>query len=177
MSLVPQTSYSSEFSSMGDAAMADGRATEALVGNIPVTIRRRVKWGECDPAGVVYMVNYGEYVVSAYEILMAELFGEDFQKAKARHGVALPAKAFKIDFNASLRPDDEFTMTVEISDIRTRTFDALVRGSGADRTNLFLATLTLISVRPAERSAMVLPAALVQKLERYRAVCASPPAT
>jgi YbgC/YbaW family acyl-CoA thioester hydrolase len=152
-------------------------ATEALIGSLPVTIRRRVKWGECDPAGVVYFVNYGEYVVSAYEMMMAELLGLEFQKAKAGHGVALPARAFKIDFSASLRPDDEFLMTVEISDIRTRTFDALVRGRAANRSDLFQATLTLIAVQPVERSAMTLPAALVAELQRYRAACASAAAT
>src|SRR5580698_10476702 len=109
---------------VGAAAMVDVKvATEAVIGNLPVTIRRRVKWGECDPAGVVYMVNYGEYVVSAYEMLMAELLGDEFQKAKVELGVALPARAFKIDFIASLRPDDEFIMTAEVSDIRTKTFD------------------------------------------------------
>ena len=146
-------------------------ATEAVIGNLPVTVRRRVKWGECDPAGVVYFVNYGEYVVSAYELMMTELLGEEFQKAKARHGVALPAKAFKIDFSASLRTGDEFLMTVEISDIRTKTFDALVRGHSVSRSPLFWATLTLIAVRPMDRSAMPLPVALVAELERYRTAC------
>jgi 4-hydroxybenzoyl-CoA thioesterase len=154
--------------------MAEIRAvTEALVENLPVTIRRRVKWGECDPAGVVYMVNYGEYVVSAYEMLMAELLGDEFQKAKVGLGVALPARAFKIDFIASLRPDDEFIMTAEVSDIRTKTFDVVVRGRSLDRADVFLATLTPIAVHPSERSAIPLPEGLVRELERYRAACAA----
>ena len=104
-------------------------ATEIVVGTNPITIRRRVKWGECDPAGIVYMVNYSEYVVSAYEIFMAVLLGEAFVKAKARHRVALPAKAFAIEFYASLRPDDDFLMTIEILDIRAKTFDISVEGA------------------------------------------------
>ena len=28
--------------------------SEALISRAPVIVRRRVKWGECDPAGVVY---------------------------------------------------------------------------------------------------------------------------
>jgi acyl-CoA thioesterase FadM len=154
--------------------MAEIRATtEALVESIPVTIRRRVKWGECDPAGVVYMVNYGEYVVSAYEMLMAELLGEEFQKAKAGLGVALPARAFKIDFIASLRPDDEFIMIAEVSNIRTKTFDVVVRGRSINCADLFLATLTPIAVHPSERAAIPLPEGLVRELERYRAACAA----
>jgi YbgC/YbaW family acyl-CoA thioester hydrolase len=147
-------------------------ATETVVGSNPITIRRRVKWGECDPAGVVYMVNYSEYVVSAYEIFMAVLLNEGFVKAKARHRVALPAKAFTIEFYASLRPDDDFLMTVEISDIRAKTFDISVRGRSIERHDFFLAKLTPIAVDPTKRTATLLPRAMLQKLKRYRKTCA-----
>jgi len=147
-------------------------ATEIVVGTDPITIRRRVKWGECDPAGVVYMVNYSEYVVSAYEIFMAVLLNEGFVKAKARHRVALPAKAFTIEFYAPLRPDDDFLMTVEISDIRAKTFDISVRGRSIERHDFFLAMLTPIAVDPTKRTATLLPRAMLQKLRRYRETCA-----
>lgn len=148
-------------------------ANESLVENLPVTIRRRVKWGECDPAGVVHMVNYGEYVVSAYEMLMAELLGEEFQKAKAALCVALPARAYQIDFIASLRPDDEFIMTAKVSNIRVKTFDVVVRGRSINCVDLFHATITPIAVRPSDRSAIPLPEGLVRELDRYRAACAA----
>ncbi len=32
-------------------------STEHVTGTIPFAIRRRVKWGECDPAGVVFTVS------------------------------------------------------------------------------------------------------------------------
>jgi acyl-CoA thioesterase FadM len=148
-------------------------ATELLVGSAPVTIQRRVKWGECDPAGVVYMVNYGEYVVSAYELLMAALLDEGLQKSKARHGVALPAKAFGIEFYAPLHPDEDFLMTVEIADIRTRTFDLMVRGSSVVNGSVFLAKLTPIAVDPTARTALPLPEGIVHKLRHYREACTS----
>jgi YbgC/YbaW family acyl-CoA thioester hydrolase len=147
-------------------------ATEVVLGANPVTIRRRVKWGECDPAGVVYMVNYGEYVVSAYEIFMRVLLNEKFVKAKVRHRIALPAKAFAIEFYASLRPDDDFVMTVEIVDIRAKTFDISVRGRSIEDHDLFLAKLTPIAVDRTKRTATSLPRAMVQKLRRYRETCA-----
>jgi acyl-CoA thioesterase FadM len=148
-------------------------ATELLLGSAPVTIQRRVKWGECDPAGVVYMVNYGEYVVSAYELLMAALLDEGLQKGKARHGVALPAKAFGIEFYAPLHPDEDFLMTVEIADIRTRTFALTVRGSSVVNGSVFLAKLTPIAVDPTARTALPLPEGIVHKLRHYREACAS----
>lgn len=143
-------------------------ATEIMVGTVPVTIRRRVKWGECDPTGVVHMVNYSEYVVSAFEMLMAILLEEGFQKAKVRHGVAMPARALTIEFYAPLRPDDDFLMTVEIVDIRTKTFDVSVRGRSIDRRDVFFAKLTPIAINPSSRIALPLPQAIVDKLQHYR---------
>jgi len=148
-------------------------ATELLVSTTPVTIRRRAKWGECDPAGVVYMVNYAEYVVSAYELLMTVLLEEELQKGKARHAVALPAKAFAIEFYASLHPDEEFLMTVEIADVRTKTFDVTVRGSSIERGDIFLAKLTPIAIDPKDRIAFPLPEAIILKLRNYRQSYAS----
>ncbi len=34
-------------------------STEHVVADTPFTVRRMVKWGHCDPAGVVYTVVFG----------------------------------------------------------------------------------------------------------------------
>lgn len=38
-------------------------STEHVLSQLPFVVRRRVKWGECDPAGVVYTVTFSEYVI------------------------------------------------------------------------------------------------------------------
>lgn len=63
-------------------------------------------------------------------------------------------------------------MTVEISDIRAKTFDISVRGRSIERHDLFLAKLTPIAVDPTKRTAALLPRAILQKLRRYRETCA-----
>jgi acyl-CoA thioesterase FadM len=153
------------------AMVALGADTELLMGSSPVSVRRRAKWGECDPAGVVYMVNYAEYVVSAYEMFMTVLFDESLGKIKARHGIALPAKAFTIEFYGSLRPDDDFLMTVEVVDIRTKSFDVMVRGTSNGGDDVFVAKLTPIAVDPRDRSALPMPDAFARRLHSYRAEC------
>jgi acyl-CoA thioesterase FadM len=153
------------------AMVALGADTELLMGSSPVSVRRRAKWGECDPAGVVYMVNYAEYVVSAYEMLMTILFDERLGKIKARHGIALPAKAFTIEFYASLHPDDDFLMTVEVVDIRSKSFDVMVRGTSNEGDDIFVAKLTLVTVDPNNRSALPMPDTFARKLHSYRSAC------
>ena len=38
---------------------------EYLLSERPLTVRRRVRWGECDPAGVVYTATFADYAISA----------------------------------------------------------------------------------------------------------------
>ena len=153
------------------AMSAVDRATERVIGWAPLKVLRRVRWGECDPAGVVYTVNFCEYVASAFELFMTELLGGPLQAMKKRHGFAVPARALTLDFLGTLQPDDEFVMTVLVTDVRTRTFDLGIAGTCSGR-DIFKAKLTSISV-DAARAAIPIPELLRQRLDSYRAVCES----
>ena len=146
--------------------------TEQVVALTPLRIRRRVKWGECDPAGVVYTVRFSDYVISAFELFMRHLLDGAFQGAKDEHGFGTPAKALSLEFLASLRPDDEFEMTVLVADIRNRTFDLDIDGRDLDGKVLFRGRLTPITIKRGDRSrAIELPAMLRERLESYRNSC------
>ncbi len=82
------------------AMSAADTATERVIGWAPLQVLRRARWGECDPAGVVYTVNFCEYVASAFELFMAELLGGPLQTMKKQHGFAVPARALTLDFLA-----------------------------------------------------------------------------
>ncbi|MGQ9367025.1 acyl-CoA thioesterase [Azospirillum sp. ST 5-10] len=148
-------------------------ATEWIVGTAPLVIRRRVKWGECDPAGVVYTVAFSEYVISAAELFYGSLFATTPQRAKDQQGFGTPTRALDFDFRVSLRPDDEFEMTVRVADIRTRTYVLEVCARTLDGAVAFLARLTPVCVARGERRAIAIPPAFRQALERYRDACAA----
>ena len=143
--------------------------TEQVVDLLPLRVRRRVKWGECDPAGVVYTARFSDYVISAFELFMRHLMDEP--------GCDTPAKGLSFEFRASLRPGDEFEMTVLIADIRNRTFDLDILGRDLDGKDLFRARLTPITINRGDRSrAIELPAMLRERLESYRTSCKVIPA-
>src|SRR5579872_1907364 len=145
---------------------ATDTATERVIGWPPLKVLRRVRWGECDPAGVVYTVNFCEYVASAFELFMTELLGGPLQAIKKQHGFAVAARALTLDFLGSLQPDDQFVMTVLVTELRTRTFDLSVTGACGAR-EIFRAKLTPISVDPT-RSAIAIPELLRQGLDAYK---------
>jgi acyl-CoA thioesterase FadM len=150
-----------------------GLATEQVIETTPLTVHRRARWAECDPAGVVYTVNFCEYVASAFELFMAELLGGPLQTMKQRHGLATPARALTLEFTGPLRPDEEFIMTVVVADVRTRTFDLIIQGCSKGGRDIFRAKLTPIAVDPDTRAAVPIPGVLRERLDRYKGACAS----
>ena len=146
-------------------------STEHVIGTSPLVIRRRVKWGDCDPAGVVYTVTFAEYVISAAELFYGLIFDTTPQRAKDEFGFGTPTKALAFDCRSSLRPDDEFDMTVTVADIRTRTYVLHVAATTPSGAEVFHADLTPICVARGERRSIVIPETFRQALERYRAAC------
>jgi len=149
-------------------------STEHVIGAAPLVIRRRVKWGDCDPAGVVYTVTFAEYVISAAELFYGLVFDTTPQRAKDEFGFGTPTKALAFEFRSSLRPDDEFDMTVTVTDIRTRTYVLHIVARTPTGTDVFHADLTPICVARGERRSIVIPEAFRAALERYRVACAVP---
>ncbi len=146
-------------------------ATEYVVSETPFVIRRRVKWGDCDPAGVVYTVTFSEYVISAAELFYERLLGDTPQHTKDRHGFGTPTRALAFDFQASLWPDDMFDMTVLVDRIGEHTYTLKIVGSVRDRP-AFEARLTPICVARGERRAIPVPPAMREALLAYQAACA-----
>lgn len=147
--------------------------TERVVSTTPLVVRRRVKWGECDPAGVVYTVTFSEYVISAAELFYGALFDTTPQRAKQEQGFGTPSRALAFDFQRSLRPDDEFEMTVTVADVRSRTYVLDITARTPQGEVVFVATLTPVCVARDERRSIEIPAAFRQALLRYRDACAA----
>nr|WP_236589493.1 thioesterase family protein [Ramlibacter aurantiacus] len=140
-----------------------------------MVIRRRVKWGECDPAGVVYTVAFAEYVISAAELFYGSLFGTTPQKAKDLIGFGTPSRALSFDFQRSLRPDEEFETTVRVAEVRQRSFVLEMHARTPEGDTVFTARLTPACIARGERRAVELPQRLRDALERYRLACGDAP--
>ena len=147
-------------------------STEYVLSERPLVIRRRVKWGDCDPAGVVYTPVFSEYVISAAELFYGVLFNTTPQRAKHEQGFGTPSRALSFDFQSSLRPDEEFDMTVTVADVRSRTYVIDVTATTPAGASVFIASLTPVCVARDERRSIEIPVAFRDVLLRYQADCA-----
>jgi len=146
-------------------------ATEQVVGAVPLVVRRRVKWGECDPAGVVYTPAFAEYVMSAAELFYGSLFDTTPQRARAEQGFDSPTRALSFDFQRSLKPDEDFLMTVTVAEIRQRTYVLDVTARTLTGEVVFVGRVTPVCVARSERRSTEIPPSFREALERYRDAC------
>ncbi|MEO6319897.1 MAG: thioesterase family protein [Polaromonas sp.] len=136
-------------------------------------MRRRVKWGECDPAAVVYTVVFSEYVISAAELFYGALFGTTPQRAKHEQGFGTPSRALTFDFQRSMRPDDEFDMTVKVAEIGRSTYVLDITARTLQGAVVFIARLTPVCVARDERRSIEIPPAFRAALLAYQEGCAN----
>lgn len=168
---------SKDWSLGGDVGSSgpDGMASERLVGKSPVVVRRRVLWGECDPAGVVYTPRFAEYLVAAYSWFRRTVLVDSLLVADGVQ-LATPMKALALDYHRVLRPDELFDMTVHVVKVGDRTFDLSIVATNVDGIPCFTGALSPIVVRPPDFGRAALPVAardaLVEYKERFGAVSA-----
>ena len=121
-----------------------------LLDDSPVTLRRRVAWGECDPAGVVYTPVFSEYAVSAFQAFLACVLGDPLQEQLRSMDVQVPVRALSFDFQRSLRPDQCFDLAIWLCEIRGTTFATQVVASESGKVTRSVAYCgcTRVTKRP-----------------------------
>lgn len=143
-------------------------ATEYVSSLRPFTVRRRVRWSECDPAGVVFAGNFSIYLHNAVALFRTEALG----------GFAAPAKAISLVFHRALWPDEEFDMAVYVSAVRNSTIEfrvvATTGAGGRASEKVFDGTVTAIHIRKTERKAAALPEKTRKLAAAYAKRCPSP---
>ncbi len=147
---------------------ADDDYTERLVSRLPVTVRRRVLWGECDPAQVVYTPRFSDYLIAAF-LWFQRIILDAGAPTLADANLSTPMKAMALEFHRTLRPDDIFEMTVLIGDIRSRTFDLDVTARTPAGETLFIGRMSPIFINRDQFKGVEIPSPFRERLEYYRA--------
>lgn len=131
---------------------------EVVLSLQPFVLRRRVTWGECDSAGVVYTPRFGDFTADTNQLFLGHVLGQDgFMRGKEHHEIGTPCKALSFVFHSSLRPDDCVDMKVRVGKLGDTTFELLVNGMTTSGIAVFDSSTTLITVARGTRRAIRVP--------------------
>lgn len=140
-------------------------SVESVVSRVPFVIRRRVRWADCDPAGVVYTGKFVEYMLGAANLFYANLTELNYREFLKAVGVDTPCRGLDMDFRGALWPDDEFFMQVSVAELRRSSFDLRVRACQASGREVFVGRFTPICIpKNGERHSVPIPPAYREAL-------------
>ncbi|MBD9380174.1 MULTISPECIES: acyl-CoA thioesterase [Achromobacter] len=143
------------------------KATEMVLSLDPFVVRREVRWGDCDPAGVVYTGRFTDYLLGAVG-LYTEHLGEGKRLGEA-HEVGTPCRGMSLDFTGTLWPGDVVHIACSLGALRTRSFDIRAHATRPDGSPVFAAVFSPICVRQDARVGTPIPASLREVLLRHGA--------
>jgi acyl-CoA thioesterase FadM len=141
---------------------------EIVVAERPFTVRRTVKWSDCDPAGIVFTGRFPEYLMGATGHFMRHLRGGPGAPALREAGVDTPCKSLALVFHAPLYPDDVVDIVVGVGAIRHSSFDLVARARLPDGRLAFEGRFSPICIRREPRGRVAIPQPLRALLEGHR---------
>ncbi|MDH5233464.1 MAG: acyl-CoA thioesterase [Gemmatimonadota bacterium] len=134
---------------------------------LPIVVQERVRWGDCDPLGIIY---YGTYI-RFFEVAENEMFraaGLPYHVLRVERQVQLPRKAFQVEFHSPAEMDELMEIRVGVSRIGetsiTMRFEAY---RASDLRHRASATVTVVSVEKASIAKKPLPPFVKDALRPY----------
>ncbi|MFV3386763.1 acyl-CoA thioesterase [Pseudomonas sp. NY15364] len=137
-------------------------SVEIVVGHLPFTVRRSVRWMDCDPAGVAFTGRFSEYLLGAVMHFYRHIgWGPESGRAGS---VGLPCKHMALTFNVSLPPNTVVDICIQVGAIRERSFDLLANAYLSDGRLAFEGVFSPICIDPQVRCGVPVPKALREVL-------------
>jgi len=143
------------------------RGTEYVLSESPFVVRRTVRWGDCDPAGVVFTGRFSEYLLGAVALFSDHMAGNTGTALGHAHGVDTPCRGLELAFEGTLWPRDEIDIACRVGEIRQRSWDILAEARKPDGQLIFTARFSPICVRRDARVGTDIPDSLRQVLARF----------
>jgi 4-hydroxybenzoyl-CoA thioesterase len=72
---------------------------------MPFIQSRIVRWGDCDPAGIIYTPRILDYAIETLEACLREVMGASWNVMREQHNIGGPTVHFECDIRKPLAPD------------------------------------------------------------------------
>ncbi|MBN9478812.1 MAG: acyl-CoA thioesterase [Bordetella sp.] len=134
----------------------------------PLTFSRRVFFGDCDPAGVVFTPNYGRYVFDACEQWLRRVLDIDIADQLKNDEIGTPVRAITTELLYPLKPSDDFEVSVWVKDIGRSSFTLRAIGANSRGRRCFVGDMTCVSTLRLKRAVVELPGHYRRAMQDYQ---------
>lgn len=126
-----------------------------------------VRWGDCDPAGIIYTPRILEYAIVAMENWFTEILGVSWYELNMHHGLGSPTVRAECDFLLILRAGQQVNMNVQVQNLGNSSLTVLVTGFNSDQAACFKVSLVFCFIKRPEFKSTPIPDRYRKRIETY----------
>ncbi|MEL6376701.1 MAG: acyl-CoA thioesterase [Pseudomonadota bacterium] len=123
----------------------------------------KVRFGDCDPAGIVFYPRYFEMLNAALEDWFADGLGCDFEELHRAMRTGTPTVRLDSKFLAPSQLNDQLTVTIDLLKLSERSCDILYTVSSGDQVRM-TAESTLVCMDLDRRRAKHWPSQIFERM-------------
>lgn len=144
-------------------------APEYVASESPFVVRRRVRWSDCDPAGVAFTGRFVDYMLSAVDLFTRHIAG-GVARAEFMQGLGVdtPCKGLSMTFHVALAPEDCVDIEVAVGRIGDSSWDLGLRARLPDGRLAFEGVFSPVCIHQSPRRKASIPAVLRERLQAHR---------
>lgn len=138
-------------------------------------VARRLRWGECDPAGIIYTPAALDIATKILEDWTRDILGHTWFKMNFEMGLGMPTVRAEIDFAAVLLVDREYVCDLHIIKVGGASLTVRITahdGAGEIFFNVTITSCLVEKPEPHSYKAKRWPDDFRAKIEAYRDGCA-----
>ncbi|HYD82141.1 MAG TPA: thioesterase family protein [Paucimonas sp.] len=128
-----------------------------------------VRFGDCDPAGIVFYPRYFEMFNGVVEDWCARELGLSFREMHLRHGMGLPTVHLETDFTAPSELGETLRAELAVEKIGGASLLVAIRLLGPQGGERVRAKIVLVAMNLRERRAMPIPQPMRERAAAFQA--------
>ena len=128
----------------------------------------QVRFGDCDPAGIVFYPRYFEMFNNLVEDWCADALGTSFQELHGVRGLGLPTVNIQTDFVATSKLGDRLGAELSVLKVGGASVTVAIRLLGDDGAERVCATLVLVLMDLQAARATRIPESMRERMAQYQ---------
>lgn len=133
--------------------------------------KRFVRWGDCDPGGIIYSPRVYEYALDTLEEFYMEVLGSSWMDLRAGAVVGTPVLRTEIEYVGPMEPEQRFSVTVTIKDVGRTTVRYEMTGADDSGEKYFRVEVVMCFITQATFESTDIPKGIRKRLLDYQAAC------
>ncbi len=132
---------------------------------------RFVRWGDCDPAGVIYAPRVYEYAMDTLEEFFMEVLGSSWMTLRDGSVVGTPVLRAEIEYMNPLVPEQHIMITIHIKNIGRSTVTYEMCGNDDSGEKYFRVQVVMCFIAQTNFESTDIPESILERLLAYQVVC------